>query len=115
MFESVQDECKGVLNAIKNLSFKIALVAPNDDIKDALITEGMKTGIDIRSTSTPLKSTMLGPSLKAFIQWIESPTIDHLLDVLNAWPWPTMAEIKQRLTNKSRWGGQHECPHRLPI
>ena len=33
VFESVQDECKGVLNAIKNLSFKIALVAPNDDIK----------------------------------------------------------------------------------
>ena len=70
-FDSIEDECQQVVLHAKTLMGKVALVVPNDQIKDQLVIAANKQNISIRANSVLLKNTLLGSLLNELITWVK--------------------------------------------
>ena len=98
-FDSIEDECQQVVLHAKTLMGKVALVVPNDQIKDQLVIAANKQNISIRANSVLLKNTLLGSLLNELITWVKKPSIEQFNRLIHAWDWPDIGLVKEKVTS----------------
>ena len=97
-FKSLEDECQEVISQVKKINQKIALVIPNQSIRNKVILESIRQGLHLRNPSLKLKDTKLGELLVSCLNWIKNQTLDGLYELLLAWDWNDMENIFKRVS-----------------
>jgi RecB family exonuclease len=96
-FESIEDECHHVIAHAKQVPGKVAVVVPNDPMKQWLMIEGKKQGVLIRDNAVLLKHTRLGADLWELLAWVSTPTLAQFNRLIHALNWPELSVIKQNV------------------
>jgi hypothetical protein len=96
-FETIEDECKQAIEIANTMDRDVALVTPNDRIRDQIYIEGIKQGVAISKGDIRLKNTPLGHLLTALLHWLRQPNIPHLNQIVYAWPWQHTEPLKTSL------------------